>query len=279
METDTPWKKPPFDLTPLSLMLFAQFGAVLSIAVWFIPDDLGELNAATVILLLGLTGIGLLQLFRVKNGRLLTYPCIALLALSWVVLGEFEVADAIFVTVFMSIIFTFLVYIPALAFDNYGMTLQRPRRKVFLLVLTVLLAAFWFGADAVTVAMEGEYEVDWDYETDEPIMEAISGMEHMLAIGAATLFSVGILGLVVVAGFGVKAGPLRPVHFGLALSASYGLFAAIMFLVDDGGVFTDLLEVASLGGMLTLPALGFFSEDESALEPPSTDSTEEPVQG
>ncbi len=124
METDTPWKKPPFDLTPLSLMLFAQFGAVLSIAVWFIPDDLSELNAATVILLLGLIGIGLLQLFRVKNGRLLTYPCIALLALSWVVLGEFEVADAVFVTVFMSIIFTFLVYIPALAFDNYGMTLN-----------------------------------------------------------------------------------------------------------------------------------------------------------
>ena len=77
----------------------------------------------------------------------------------------------------------------------------------------------------------------------------------------------------------MKAGPLRPVHFVLALSASYGLLAAVMFLVDDGSVITDLVEVASLGGMLTLPALGFFSEAETTVEPPTTDSTEEPVQG
>ena len=278
MENETSWKKPPFDLTPLSLMLFAQFGAVLSIAVWFIPDDLGELSSHRHLAA------------RPHRHRIApTVPCqrtddcrpthALRCALSWVVLGEFEVGDAVFVTLFMSIVFTFLVYIPALAFDDYGMTLQRPRRKAFLLVLTVLLAAFWFGAEAITMAMDGEYEVDWDDETDEAIMEALNGMEHMLAIGAAAFFSVGILGLVSVAGFGVNAGPLRPVHFGLALSASYGLLAAVMFLVDDGGVITDLLEVASLGGMLTLPALGFFSEDESTLEPPSTDSTEEPVQG
>ena len=74
-------------------------------------------------------GIGFLQLLQVKNGRIMTYPIIALLALSWVALGEFGLEDAVFVVIFMSVLFSFVLYIPALGFDEFGLKMSRPRRS------------------------------------------------------------------------------------------------------------------------------------------------------
>ena len=80
-------------------MLYAQFGVIVTIATWFLPDEISEIGIATSVLVVGLLGIGFF--LQVKNGRIMTYPIIALLALSWLALGEFGLEEIIFMSAFL----------------------------------------------------------------------------------------------------------------------------------------------------------------------------------
>jgi len=263
MEQQQNWQQPPLDFQPFTLMLFAQFGAILGIALWFLPDEISDLDLATAVLILGIAFIGAMQLFRVKNGRLLTYPAIALLALSWVVLGEFDIEDAIFVTIFMSVLFTFLVYLPALGFEEYGLSIRPSRKKWLLLVMTALLATFQYGPEALEIAMSGEAEL-WDEVTDEDEMVTLSAAEKIIVSLAAVLFVLGAAGLVLTGGFGISAGPVQPMHMALSLAIGHGLML-LFWMVFEAELSVDVaLEIITIGGLLFLPSFGFFGTDGSA---------------
>ena len=56
------------EMNAFSLMLYAQFGVIATIATWFLPDEISEIGIATSVLVVGFLGIGFLQLLQVKNG-------------------------------------------------------------------------------------------------------------------------------------------------------------------------------------------------------------------
>jgi len=257
MEPQSKWKKPPTEISAFALMLFAQFGAIITISTWFFPDELSEFGAATAVLVAGLIGIGFLQLFRVKNGRLLTYPLIVLLALSWVLMGEFEVGDAIFVVLFMSVLFSFLLYIPALAFDEFGLKMRHGRRKILLLLMLTIFVTLWFGLDALEFAASNEAEV-WDEDLEEDVLTTLSSLEYGAAVGAAVLFVGGILGLLLTGGFGVELGPMKPEHAAFALALGNGLMGLFWILTEEFSL-ESILNMTAISGMMFLPIFGFFS--------------------
>lgn len=257
------WQQPPTEINALTLMLFAQFGAILTIASWFLPNELSDLEAPVILLLIGMTGIGLLQLFRVRHGRLLTYPLIALLAVSWVLLGEFDLEDAVFVTVFMSFTFSFLLYLPALGFDELGLKLSRPRRKLLLLVMLTIFATVWFGMDALEYGISGEAGV-WDEALDEDVIVALSTAEFGAAAGAAVLFVAGVLGVVLIGGFGIQLGPVKPEHAAFGLAVGNGLMVLFWILLEEDPSIEAVLDAAAIGGLMFLPVLGFFRQQPAA---------------
>ena len=240
-------------------MLFAQFGAILTIASWFLPGELSDLEAPVILLLIGMMGIGLLQLFRVRHGRLLTYPLIALLAVSWVLLGEFNLEDAVFVTVFMSFTFSFLLYLPALGFDELGLKLSRPRRKLLLLVMLTIFATVWFGMDALEYGTSGEAGV-WDEALDDDVIVALSTAEFGAAAGAAVLFVAGVLGVVLIGGFGIQLGPVKPEHAAFGLAVGNGLMVLFWILLEEDPSIEAVLDATAISGLMFLPVLGFFRQ-------------------
>ena len=249
-------------MNAFSLMLYAQFGIIATIATWFLPDEISEIGVASSVLVVGLLGIGFLQLLQVKNGRIMTYPIIALLALSWVALGEFGLGDAVFVVIFMSVLFSFVLYIPALGFDEFGLKMSRPRRKLLLLLMLTVFATLWFGLDAIEFAVAGEAEV-WDEELDEDIMVELSTAEFGATAAAAALFAVGIIVLILSGGFGVRLGPIMPEQAGLALALGNGLMGVFWFMTE--GFYLEVpLNIIAVGGMMFLPVLGFFKQGEEA---------------
>ena len=262
MENPPAWQRPPNEMNAFSLMLYAQFGIIATIATWFLPDEISEIGVATSVLVVGLLGIGFLQLLQVKNGRILTYPIIALLALSWLALGEFGLEDAVFVVIFMSVLFSFVLYIPALGFDEFGLKMSRPRRKLLLLLMLTVFATLWFGLDAIEFAVAGEAEV-WDEELDEDIMVELSTAEFGATAAAAALYAVGIIVLILSGGFGVRLGPIMPEQAGLALALGNGLMGVFWFMTE--GFYLEVpLDIIAVGGMMFLPVLGFFKQGEEA---------------
>ncbi|MGB2169017.1 MAG: hypothetical protein ACPH76_07230 [Poseidonia sp.] len=261
MDSQPKWQAPPTEINAFSFVLFAQFGAVMAIASWFLPSQLSEFDAPTVVLLVGLLGIGFLQLFRVQRGRLLTYPIIALLALSWVLLGEFEIGDAAFVVVFMSIVFSFLLYLPALGFEEFGMSISRPRRKMLLLLLLIVFTTMWFGLDALEYGTSNEVEI-WDESLEEDVFVTASPVEFAAAAGAAVLYVVGVIGLILIGGLGVKLGPIRPAHAAFALALGNGLMGLYWVLVENEISIEGILDLTAIGGLMFLPVVGFFGEHE-----------------
>ena len=264
METPPAWQRPPNEMNAFSLMLYAQFGVIVTIATWFLPDEISEIGIATSVLVVGLLGIGFLQLLQVKNGRIMTYPIIALLALSWLALGEFGLEDAVFVVIFMSALFSFILYIPALGFDEFGLKMSRPRRKLLLLLMLAVFATLWFGLDAIEFAAAGEAEV-WDEELDEDIIVELSSAEFGATAAAAALYAVGIIVLILSGGFGMRLGPVMPEQAGFALALGNGLMG-VFWLMTEGFYFEVPLNIIAFGGMMFLPVLGFFkqsSEDGS----------------
>jgi len=245
-------------MNAFNLMLYAQFGAIVTIATWFLPDEISEIGIATSVVVVGFLGIGFLQLLQVKNGRIMTYPIIALLALSWLALGEFELGDAVFVVIFMSVLFSFILYIPALGFDEFGLKMSRPRRKLLLLLMLAAFATLWFGLDAIEIAAAGEAEV-WDEELDEDIIVELSSAEFGATAAAAALYAVGIIVLILSGGFGVRLGPVMPEQAGFALALGNGLMGVFGFMTE-GFYFEGPLNIIAFGGMMFLPVLGFFKQ-------------------
>jgi hypothetical protein len=245
-------------MNAFSLMLYAQFGVIVTIATWFLPDEISEIGIATSVLVVGLLGIGLLQLLQVKNGRIMTYPIIALLALSWLALGEFGLEDAVFVVIFMSALFSFILYIPALGFDEFGLKMSRPRRKLLLLLMLAVFATLWFGLDAIEFAAAGEAEV-WDEELDEDIIVELSSAEFGATAAAAALYAVGIIVLILSGGFGMRLGPVMPEQAGFALALGNGLMG-VFWIMTEGFYFEVPLNIIAFGGMMFLPVLGFFKQ-------------------
>ena len=258
METPPAWQRPPNEMNAFNLMLYAQFGAIVTIATWFLPDEISEIGIATSVVVVGFLGIGFLQLLQVKNGRIMTYPIIALLALSWLALGEFELGDAVFVVIFISVLFSFILYIPALGFDEFGLKMSRPRRKLLLLLMLAAFATLWFGLDAIEIAAAGEAEV-WDEELDEDIIVELSSAEFGATAAAAALYAVGIIVLILSGGFGVRLGPVMPEQAGFALALGNGLMGVFGFMTE-GFYFEGPLNIIAFGGMMFLPVLGFFKQ-------------------
>ena len=144
MSDDTIYKMPPTDTEAFSLMLWAQFavfglftlqGAVDGDLLWMIADGMA----------------GLLLLFRVKNGRLVVVFLIPLLTAA---LGSGEGLEEV---PFMWVFYGALVYLPALAYDEFEVELDSDKKRIgvlglftgMMVLMGMIFGPAWILADGV----------------------------------------------------------------------------------------------------------------------------------
>ena len=180
MEESVPYKMPPTDTSPFSLMLWVQFSifALFSLGAavdsdweWVIADGMA----------------GLLLLFRVKNGR------VAAVFLAPVIAAALGSAEGFEEVPFMWVFYGTLVYLPALAYDEFEVELDSDKKRIGVLGLftaMVVIMGMVFGpAWVLAEGSGGEME---DPESGEVYEITSEGYNIIVAGQVIIIIAIGM---------------------------------------------------------------------------------------
>ena len=235
MSDDTIYKMPPTDTEAFSLMLWAQFavfglftlqGAVDGDLLWMIADGMA----------------GLLLLFRVKNGRLVVVFLIPLLTAA---LGSGEGLEEV---PFMWVFYGALVYLPALAYDEFEVELDPEKKRIGVLGLftaMVVVMGMVFGpAWILAEGVGGEFEDPDSGETHEVTSE---GYNIIVAGQVIIIIAIGM-------GWGLRNYLAGPVGFLGIFTSWYGMDE--MGIGEGGPSGFDFVWMVAFIAFLTLAMYG-----------------------
>ena len=236
MEESVPYKMPPTDTSPFSLMLWVQFSifALFSLGAavdsdweWVIADGMA----------------GLLLLFRVKNGR------VAAVFLTPVLAAALGSAEGFEEVPFMWVFYGALVYLPALAYDEFEVELDPEKKRIGVLGLftaMVVIMGMVFGpAWVLAEGSGGEME---DPESGEVYEITSEGYNIIVAGQVIIIIALGM-------GWGMRNYLAGPVGILGIFTSWYGM-DEIGFGGGGGPDGLDFVLMAVMAVFLTLPLYG-----------------------
>ena len=236
MEESVPYKMPPTDTSPFSLMLWVQFSifALFSLGAavdsdweWVIADGMA----------------GLLLLFRIKNGR------VAAVFLAPVIAAALGSAEGFEEVPFMWVFYGTLVYLPALAYDEFEVELDSDKKRIGVLGLftaMVVIMGMVFGpAWVLAEGSGGEME---DPESGEVYEITSEGYNIIVAGQVIIIIAIGMA-------WGMRNYLAGPVGILGIFTSWYGM-DEIGFGGGGGPDGLDFVLMAVMTAFLTLPLYG-----------------------
>lgn len=262
MEESSTYQPPPTDTSPFSLAIWAQFGFfVLLLLNFYNADD--SLVTSDLVFMGAALVTGLLQLFRVKNGRLGgLLLMMAATTIAWGVMEGFG-SDVIWAFGFFILpFFGMVIYMPALAFDEYGMDIPRSRRKGLLIALMLFTMLFFGTLETMEIAgADGELTQE-DFDGD--VVYEISDAQVTLAQVSVGIGALGMVLFLATAAGGMALGGLRPWHaVAMGVSTTF-LDAYNMADIGMGELWLESLWAVVITMSFVLAAREFFEKGDEA---------------
>jgi len=237
MSDDAMYKMPPTDTGAFSLMLWVQFAifalfslgaAVDSDWAWVIADGMA----------------GLLLLFRVKNGR------VAAVFLAPVIAAALGSTEGFEEVPFMWVFYGTLVYLPALAYDEFEVELDSDKKRIGVLGLftaMVVIMGMVFGPAWVLAEGSGGEMEDPEYPGE--VYEITTEGYNIIVAGQVIIIIA--LGMV----WGMRNYLAGPVGILGIFTSWYGM-DEIGFGGGGGPDGLDFVLMAVMTAFLTLPLYG-----------------------